>query len=120
VAAVLARLSQRPRWIADDDLVFAGQLGGHLDGSALRRRYHDALARAGLRRLRFHDLRHTFGTAMIAKADILRVMEWMGHADVQTTQGYLHYRPRPDDARLADAAFASELSSAVPSAQRQT
>jgi len=57
---------------------------------------------------------------MIAKADILRVMEWMGHADVQTTRGYLHYRPRPDDARLADAAFASELSSAVPSAQRQT
>jgi hypothetical protein len=43
---------------------------------------------------------------MIAKADILRVMEWMGHADVQTTRGYLHDRPRPDDARIADEAFA--------------
>jgi hypothetical protein len=56
--------------------------------------------------LRFHDLRHTFGTRMIAKADIVRVKEWMGHADVQTTMRYLHYVPRPDDARLVDEAFA--------------
>ena len=42
-------------------------------------------------RLRFHDLRHTFGTRMIAKADIRRVQEWMGHADIQTTMKYLHY-----------------------------
>jgi hypothetical protein len=75
-------------------------------GSALRRRYEHARRRAGLRPLRFHDLRHTFGTRMIAKADILRVKEWMGHADVQTTMRYLHYAPRPGDARLVDEAFA--------------
>jgi len=46
------------------------ELGGFLGGSALRRRCDAALARAGLRRLRFHDLRHTFGTRTIAKADI--------------------------------------------------
>ncbi|WP_205695658.1 site-specific integrase [Conexibacter sp. SYSU D00693] len=106
VAATLARLGQRERWTADDDLVFVGELGGYLDGSALRRRFNIALERAGLRRLRFHDLRHTFGTRMIAKADILRVKEWMGHADVQTTMRYLHYTPRPDDARLVAEAFA--------------
>ncbi len=43
---------------------------------------------------------------MIAKADILRVMEWMGHADVQTTRGYLHFRPQHDDAALVAEAFA--------------
>jgi integrase len=32
-----------------------------------------------------YDLRHTFGTRTIAKADILRVKAWMGHADAQTT-----------------------------------
>lgn len=32
-----------------------------------------------------HDLRHTRGTRMIAEADIRRVQEWMGHADIQTT-----------------------------------
>ena len=105
VAAALARLSHREWWTGDDDLVFAGELGGYLDGSALRRRYIAALARAGLRPLRFHDLRHTFGTRMIAKADIRRVQEWMGHADVQTTMRYLHYAPREDDARLVAEAF---------------
>jgi integrase len=86
-------------------LVFAGELGGYLDGSALRRRYDQALKRAGLRPLRFHDLRHTFGTRMIGRADIRRVQEWMGHSDVQTTMKYLHYVPRHDDAALVADAF---------------
>jgi integrase len=38
---------------------YAGGTGGYLDGSALCRRYKAALARAGLRQLHFHDLRHT-------------------------------------------------------------
>ena len=42
---------------------------------------------------------------MIAKADIRRVQEWMGHADVQTTMRYLHYAPRADDAQLVAQAF---------------
>jgi integrase len=105
VAETLAPLGQRQRFTGDDDLVFAGELGGYLDGSALRRRYDRALERAGLRPLRFHDLRHTFGTRMIARADIRRVQEWMGHADIQTTMKYLHYVPRHDDAALVADAF---------------
>jgi integrase len=108
VASALASLGQRADWVGDDDLVFPGEGGGYLDGSALRRRYGSALARAGLRPLRFHDLRHTFGTRMIAKADIRRVQEWMGHADIQTTMRYLHYAPRADDAALVAEAFKVE------------
>jgi integrase len=109
VAAALARLSASRAWsTGDDDLVFVGEFGSYVDGSTLRRRYVAALQRANLRQLRFHDLRHTFGTRMIAKADILRVKEWMGHADVQTTMRYLHFVPRPDDARLVDEAFADD------------
>ncbi|HWE10459.1 MAG TPA: tyrosine-type recombinase/integrase [Solirubrobacteraceae bacterium] len=106
VARALAGLGQRADWTGDDDLVFPGEGGGYLDGSALRRRYTAALGRAGLRALRFHDLRHTFGTRMIAKADIRRVQEWMGHADIQTTMRYLHYAPRSEDAALVAEAFA--------------
>ena len=108
VATALAGLGQRERWTGDDDLVFVGTVGGHVDGSALRRRYVDTLQRAGLRPLRFHDLRHTFGTRMIAKADIRRVQEWMGHADVQTTMKYLHYAPREDDAALVAEVFRTQ------------
>jgi len=105
VATVLARLGDRGVSVGDDELVFRGDAARYMDGSALRRRYKVALARAGLRPLRFHDLRHTFGTRIIAKADVRRVQEWMGHADIQTTMKYLHYAPRPEDARLVAEAF---------------
>ena len=105
VASALAGLGRRELWAADEDLVFVGEIGGYLDGSALRRRYKRALSAADLRPLRFHDLRHTFGTRMIAEADIRRVQEWMGHADVQTTMRYLHYAPRAEDAALVTRAF---------------
>ena len=105
VAKALDGLSRRDWFTDEDDLVFAGKTGGYLDGSALRRRYKAALKRAELRPLRFHDLRHTFGTRMIAKADIRRVQEWMGHADIQTTMRYLHYAPRAEDALLVAEAF---------------
>ncbi len=105
VAEALARLAGREWFTGDDDLLFPGETGDYLDGSALRRRYNLALRRAGLRPLRFHDLRHTFGTRVIAKVDIRRVQEWMGHADVQTTMRYLHFVPRAEDARLVAEAF---------------
>ena len=105
IAQVLAKLAGREMFTGEDDLVFVGDAGSYVDGSALRRRYTAALKRADLRRLRFHDLRHTFGTRMIAKADIRRVQEWMGHADIQTTMRYLHYAPREEDARLVAEAF---------------
>jgi integrase len=108
VAQSLARLGSREHFTAAEDLVFPGATGDYLDASALRRRYTAALARAGLRRLRFHDLRHTFGTRMIGVADIRRVQEWMGHADVQTTMKYLHYAPRAQDAELVARAFRSD------------
>lgn len=108
VSQALAKLGKRELLVGEDDLVFVGEAGSYLDGSALRRRYKAALERAALRPLRFHDLRHTFGTRMIAKADIRRVQEWMGHADIQTTMRYLHYAPREEDARLVAEAFALE------------
>jgi integrase len=105
VATALARLALRRLWTGEDDLVFPGETGDFLDGSALRRRYLEAQAQAGIKRLRFHDLRHTFGTRMIGVADIVRVKEWMGHADIETTMRYLHFAPRPEDAALVAKAF---------------
>lgn len=70
VASAVAQLGRREHWTGEDDLVFVGETGGYLHRSPLRRRYKLALDQAGLRRLRFHDLRHTFETRIIAKADI--------------------------------------------------
>jgi hypothetical protein len=44
--------------------------------------------------VRFHDLRHTFGTRMAAVGVPMRdLQEWMGHADFKTTLIYADYSP---------------------------
>ncbi len=106
VARALAAVGRRERFVTDEDLVFPGDAGGHLDASALRVRYKAALARAGLRPLRFHDLRHTFGTLAVRRAELTAVQSWMGHADIQTTMRYVRHRDRGGEARVLVEAFA--------------
>ncbi len=113
VAQALARLGQRERFTGNQELVFCDELGRHLVYKSLSRRHKEALARAGLRPLRFHDLRHTFGTHAIRHADPREVMEWMGHADLATTQKYLAYKPRGDAARRLSAGFRADVSAAA-------
>lgn len=108
LAKVLAQLSQRERFTGPDDLVFSGVAGEVVDGSALRRRYKRDLKAAGLRDLRFHDLRHTFGSLAIQHASIVQVQAWLGHADVKTTARYLHYKSQAGEADLLGRAFAAE------------
>lgn len=104
VAKVLAQQLGRDHFTNRDDPVFPNEAGGHLDGSALRRRYKDAQTRAKLRPLRFHDLRHTFGSLAITRGSTLQVQAWMGHADLRTTARYTHYKSRATEAAvLADA-----------------
>jgi len=67
VGAELERHFQASNYQADDDLVFCHpHTGGPLDSSNVLARFKDALDAAKVRRVRFHDLRHTFGTRMAA------------------------------------------------------
>ena len=108
VAEALKSLKVRERYTQPKYPVFANEDGETIDGSALRRRYIDDLERAGLRFLRFHDLRHTFGSLAINSVSIVQVQAWMGHADIKTTMRYLHHKNRADDARQLSSAFRSE------------
>ena len=105
VAQHLARLSDREFFTGPEDLVFANELGGFQDASSIRIRYGAALDRAGLRHIRFHDLRHTFGTLAVRRAEVPAVQAWMGHSDIQTTMRYVHHRDHGDEARLLEQAF---------------
>jgi integrase len=108
LAAELERFFQRSNHTADEDLVFAHPLtGGPYDPAKLRRRFQVAVQRAGLRPIRFHDLRHTFGTRMASAGAPLRaVQEWMGHRDFRTTLIYADYAPDlSQGARWAARAF---------------
>ncbi len=105
VAEVLRKLASRGRYTGKDDFVFASEVGGISDPSALRRRFVRAVEAARLPQLRFHDLRHTFGSLAINHASIVQVQNWMGHADIKTTMRYLHHKSRADEARVLSQAF---------------
>lgn len=92
-AGALDRLSRRGDFTSPSDYVFANRLGRRLDGSALRRRVERAREAAGLRPLRFHDLRHTYGSLLVAGGvDLASVKAAMGHSRITTTERYLHAR----------------------------
>ncbi|MGH2914360.1 MAG: tyrosine-type recombinase/integrase [Solirubrobacteraceae bacterium] len=105
VAAALEALADRPLFRTDLDPVFVSPSGGHMDASALRRRYAAAAARAGLRALPFHSLRHFFGSMAVNRASLVQVQSWMGHSHIQTTARYLHAKSHADDAALLANAF---------------
>ena len=91
-------MSRRELWTHDDDLVFVSPTGGFVDESVLRRRFYKALKAAKLPRMRFHDLRHTFGTLAVQAFSLTDVKAFMGHADIQTTMIYAHHVPQHDAA----------------------
>jgi integrase len=106
-AAALDHLSRRDRFTAPGEFVFCNVLGRPLDGSALRRRYRRAQVAADARPLRFHDLRHTFGSLLAARGvDVVTIQEAMGHSALSTTSRYLHARPASEQAQAFTAAFA--------------
>jgi integrase len=114
-AGALARLSQRGDFTSADDYIFCNRLGRRLDGSALRRRVERARHAAGLRPLRFHDLRHTYGSLLVAGGvDLASVKAAMGHSRITTTERYLHARSASELAdRFTRALGGADTPSAV-------
>jgi integrase len=110
VGRELELLFQASAYQAEDDLVFAHPHTGHpLERSQVSKRFKRALKRAGVREVRFHDLRHTFGTRCAAAGVPLRTLQaWMGHADIKTTMVYTHYAPGANEAELVNGVFAPE------------
>jgi len=78
------------------DLVFCNKKGNPLDPKNLISRAFDSTLRfAGLRKIRFHDLRHTFATLMINQCENPKfIQRQMGHSSIQITMDtYGHIFP---------------------------
>ncbi|BBC32836.1 hypothetical protein SGFS_041300 [Streptomyces graminofaciens] len=84
-----------PGW-RDSGLVFTTPAGRPLDPANLTRRFCTFLDRAGLRRIRFHDLRHSTATLLLEQGvDLVIIKELLGHAHIGVTAGvYTHVRLR--------------------------
>ena len=82
-----------------DDLVFLSKAGTVIDASNMIHYYFlPCIEKAGLRRFRFHDLRHTFGSLLIQQgASLAYVKNQMGHSSIQiTVDTYGHLIPGAD------------------------
>lgn len=99
VAQALAKHGQRQLWTGDDDFVFVSPTGGYIDYSATVKTYKRALRKAGLRQIKFHGLRHFYGTVAVQAFPLSDVKAWMGHAAIETTMRYVHHVPKTDAAQ---------------------
>ncbi|MEU9848855.1 tyrosine-type recombinase/integrase [Streptomyces sp. NPDC047985] len=77
-------------------LVFTTPTGWPLDPANLTRRFRTFLDRATLRRIRFHDLRHSTATLLLGQSvDLVVIKELLGHAHIGVTASvYAHVRLR--------------------------
>ena len=57
----------------------------------MKRAFAKACEKAKIAGIRFHDLRHTFGTRLAeASESVHRIAELMGHSNIQMTMRYVH------------------------------
>jgi len=78
------------------EFVFTNQDGNIITNDHLRRRvFYKVLKKAGIRRIRIHDIRHTYATLRISKGDnIADVSNQLGHHSVKLTMDvYYHWYP---------------------------
>lgn len=95
------RVFKKPRNVKASSLVFPYEDGLPWDRSRFRRtiwvKAFENLDDEGVKRFRFHDLRHLFASLAIASgADAKQVQRWMGHSSITTTfdrYGHLYERP---------------------------
>jgi integrase len=87
--------ANRARSVGPDDLVFTSSTGTPLEPRNANRVFTDLLKTAGLRPTRFHDLRHTCASLLLAQGVSPRVvMETLGHSAIAVTMNtYGHVMP---------------------------
>ncbi|MDQ6847662.1 MAG: site-specific integrase [Candidatus Dormibacteraeota bacterium] len=87
----------------DRGLVFCAELGEFLPTNTMVLLLHRVLARAGLPRIRFHDLRHTAATLMLANGVHPKIVsEMLGHSTTAITLDlYSHVTPHMQQSAAA-------------------
>ena len=99
-------------WLNEWDLLFTGEMREPIDPRRLHDQFRALLKRAGVRQVRFHDLRHGAATYLLAGGVPMKVVqEILGHAQMSMTSDlYSHVLPelqRDAADRIGDVLFGS-------------
>lgn len=75
-----------------DGYIFVDELGDRIKPGYLTSQFPKFLEKQGLTRMRFHDLRHSCASLLLANGVPLKqIQEWLGHSDFSTTANiYAH------------------------------
>ena len=104
-ADAISVLMHQRRKTGSSEWVFPSPSGGPMSPDSVLHMLQRVLKRAGLPRIRFHDLRHTCATMLCRRKISLRDIQlWLGHSTYQTTADiytHLDYRDKMNTANAA-------------------
>ena len=93
-----------------DGFVFVDELGERMRANYLTSAFPKFLEDHGLRRMRFHDLRHSCASLLLANGVPLKhIQEWLGHSDFTTTANiyaHLDYKSKITSAQAMETGLA--------------
>ena len=98
-----------------DRYVFVDELGERMKPDYLTNYFPTYIQRHGIRKMRFHDLRHSCASLLLANGVPLKqIQEWLGHSDFSTTANiYAHL----DYSSKISSAQAMEKGMLLPSSE---
>ena len=89
-----------------DGYVFVDAMGNIFNPRNLSSNFSKLLEMNGLRHIRFHDLRHSCASLLLANdVPMKQIQEWLGHSDISTTANiysHLDYKSKLTSANVMD------------------
>ena len=89
-----------------DGYVFVDAMGNIFNPRNLSSNFSKLLEMKGLRHIRFHDLRHSCASLLLANdVPMKQIQEWLGHSDISTTANiysHLDYKSKLTSANVMD------------------
>jgi len=89
-----------------DGYVFVDAMGNIFNPRRVTANFSKLLEQNGLRHIRFHDLRHSCASLLLANdVPLKQIQEWLGHSDIGTTANiysHLDYKSKITSANVMD------------------
>ena len=93
-----------------DGYVFVDAMGNIFNPRSVTANFSKLLEQNGLRHIRFHDLRHSCASLLLANdVPLKQIQEWLGHSDIGTTANiysHLDYKSKITSAQAMETGLA--------------